>query len=83
VNDEDFAQAPRSETKLMEKTVKAISLDLESLEQSLAGKLIGHKIIYHPETGSTNDDAFELGCSGAPEGTVVIAEKQRFGKGRR
>ena len=34
------------------------------------------------ETGSTNEDAFSLGRSGAPAGTVCIAERQLRGRGR-
>lgn len=36
-----------------------------------------------PETGSTNDDALDLGLAGFPEGTVIFAESQRSGRGRR
>lgn len=35
-----------------------------------------------PETASTNADAFERGRDGAPEGTVVFAERQSAGRGR-
>lgn len=59
-----------------------MNLNPESLKQNLAGKFIGHELHYFEETGSTNDDAFRLGLSGAPEGTVVIAESQNAGKGR-
>jgi len=34
------------------------------------------------ETGSTNDDARGLARAGAPEGTVVLASRQRSGRGR-
>jgi len=34
------------------------------------------------ETGSTNDDARVLATAGAPEGTLVIAARQRSGRGR-
>jgi len=34
------------------------------------------------ETGSTNEDAFALGRSGAPAGIVVLAESQSRGRGR-
>lgn len=44
---------------------------------------IGSTIVAKDETGSTNDDLWELGRKGAEEGTVVIAEMQRAGKGRR
>lgn len=43
---------------------------------------IGRRLICCRETGSTNDDAFKLAEEGAEEGTVVVAEAQRRGKGR-
>jgi len=52
------------------------------LRKSLTGKLIGHKLYYFSQTGSTNDDAYLLGVKGLPEGTVVLADSQTKGKGR-
>ena len=52
------------------------------IENNLTGKLIGHKVYYFPKTGSTNDEAYQLGAAGSPEGTVVIADSQTKGKGR-
>jgi BirA family biotin operon repressor/biotin-[acetyl-CoA-carboxylase] ligase len=43
---------------------------------------IGRKIVCFRETGSTNEEAFKLAEKGAEEGTVVIADGQRRGKGR-
>jgi len=54
----------------------------DELKNNLSGKLIGHKVYYFPEIGSTNDEAFRLGESGAPDGTVVIADSQTKGRGR-
>jgi len=59
-----------------------MNLNPETLKEKLAGQCIGHEIHYFEETGSTNDDAFRSGMAGAPEGTVVLAESQRTGKGR-
>ena len=56
--------------------------NLEVLEKSLAGTLIGRPLYYYPEIGSTNDETFRLGIAGAPEGTAVIADSQTEGKGR-
>lgn len=55
---------------------------LPELERSLAGEIIGHKIYYYEEIGSTNDEAYLLGRQGLPEGSVVIADEQKAGKGR-
>ncbi|PKN10703.1 MAG: biotin--[acetyl-CoA-carboxylase] ligase, partial [Deltaproteobacteria bacterium HGW-Deltaproteobacteria-5] len=59
-----------------------MNLNSESLKKKLAGKMIGHRLHYYEDIGSTNDEAFRLGEEGAPEGTVLIAESQRSGKGR-
>lgn len=59
-----------------------VHIKLNHLRQNLAGRLIGHRIYYLQQTGSTNDDAFRLGSQGEPEGTVVIAGTQTAGKGR-
>jgi BirA family biotin operon repressor/biotin-[acetyl-CoA-carboxylase] ligase len=59
-----------------------MKLNQEKLKRSLAGKFIGHQLHYYEEIGSTNDEAFLLGLSGAPEGTALIAEKQTAGRGR-
>ena len=57
-------------------------LDTAHIEAELAGSVIGHRIEYRLETGSTMDDARELARQGAPEGTVVVAEQQGRGRGR-
>jgi BirA family transcriptional regulator, biotin operon repressor / biotin---[acetyl-CoA-carboxylase] ligase len=48
------------------------------LEPPLAGP-----ILWRPSTGSTNDDLVSMAREGAPEGTVVGADHQRAGRGRR
>jgi BirA family biotin operon repressor/biotin-[acetyl-CoA-carboxylase] ligase len=46
------------------------------------GCVLGRRIIYRTETGSTNIDAYRLAEEGAAEGTVVLADCQTSGKGR-
>jgi BirA family biotin operon repressor/biotin-[acetyl-CoA-carboxylase] ligase len=43
---------------------------------------LGRRIYYLPETDSTNRVAAELAAHGEPEGTVVITDYQRRGRGR-
>jgi BirA family biotin operon repressor/biotin-[acetyl-CoA-carboxylase] ligase len=43
---------------------------------------IGARVRFFKEIDSTNTEAFTLGRMGEPEGTVVVAERQRAGKGR-
>lgn len=45
-------------------------------------EVIGKEVHFFDDLGSTNLKAFELGRTGAPEGTVVIADAQSAGKGR-
>ena len=54
------------------------------IEEGLDTKVFGKgNIIYFKETDSTNIKAKDLAAKGAPEGTVVVAEKQTKGRGRR
>ncbi len=56
----------------------------DEIRKGLCTKVFGKQnIIYLKETDSTNTRAKELAAEGAPEGTLVIAEKQTKGRGRR
>lgn len=57
----------------------------EELESLLIGKTrwAGQNIAFFRETDSTNLRAKQLGDEGAPHGTLVVAEKQNAGRGRR
>ena len=54
-----------------------------SIQPHLATRTFARRIYYYPETGSTNDVALELARAGEPEGTVVVTDFQRHGRGRR
>jgi BirA family biotin operon repressor/biotin-[acetyl-CoA-carboxylase] ligase len=56
-------------------------LDLQRLAALRSG-VIGSRISYEQELGSTMDEARSMAESGAPEGLVVIAERQTKGRGR-
>jgi BirA family transcriptional regulator, biotin operon repressor / biotin---[acetyl-CoA-carboxylase] ligase len=57
-------------------------LDAGALRQDLKTKIVGRDIYYYPEVESTNNTARKLAWS-CDDGTVVVAETQRAGKGRR
>jgi BirA family biotin operon repressor/biotin-[acetyl-CoA-carboxylase] ligase len=57
-------------------------LNSEEIALQLHSEAIGRRLVCLHETASTNTDAFRLAEEGAPEGTVVIADTQRQGKGR-
>ncbi|HEX9078613.1 MAG TPA: biotin--[acetyl-CoA-carboxylase] ligase [Desulfuromonadaceae bacterium] len=59
------------------------TLDGEEIAARLGTALVGRRLVCLKETGSTNSDAFRLAEKGAPEGTVVVADAQSGGKGRR
>jgi len=56
---------------------------VQKLKAGLRTTVIGHRILYYPSVGSTNDVAQRLAAAGAPEGIVVLAEEQTAGRGRR
>ena len=47
------------------------------------GHWAGCRLMYFPETGSTNIDAKKAAEEGAPEGTLVVTDCQNTGRGRR
>ncbi|OPX60270.1 MAG: putative biotin ligase [Methanobacterium sp. PtaB.Bin024] len=53
------------------------------LERDLPTRYIGKEIHYYSEVDSTNEVAKRLAHDGAPEGTIIVAESQRSGRGRR
>lgn len=52
------------------------------IERHLATEVIGKTVIYKDVLDSTNTFAFKLALGGEPEGTCIIAETQKIGKGR-
>jgi BirA family biotin operon repressor/biotin-[acetyl-CoA-carboxylase] ligase len=58
------------------------SFSNDSIARALAGIELVRRIEYLPTVGSTNDVAKQLGVSGAPEATLVVADEQTAGRGR-
>ncbi|MCK5645164.1 MAG: biotin--[acetyl-CoA-carboxylase] ligase [Anaerolineales bacterium] len=57
-------------------------LDDRGLRDRLPIGWIGVDFYYHESIGSTNAEAIQLAESGAPHGTLVLADAQTAGKGR-
>jgi len=57
-------------------------LTADEIRSRLGESLVGRRIICFETTDSTNLQALRLADEGAEEGTVLIAEAQRAGKGR-
>ncbi|PNU20323.1 biotin--[acetyl-CoA-carboxylase] ligase [Geothermobacter hydrogeniphilus] len=57
-------------------------LSAEDLSARLQTRIVGRELVCFEETDSTNLQALRLGEQGASEGTVLVAESQRGGKGR-
>jgi BirA family transcriptional regulator, biotin operon repressor / biotin---[acetyl-CoA-carboxylase] ligase len=55
----------------------------EGVAEALGTHLIGRYIRWHETLGSTNDLAMSLAEIQVPEGTVIVAEEQTAGRGRR
>lgn len=60
-----------------------MSLKATELLYGLGTRCFGQRVFIHQELDSTNDEARSLAEQGAPEGTLVMAELQRAGRGRR
>jgi BirA family biotin operon repressor/biotin-[acetyl-CoA-carboxylase] ligase len=54
----------------------------DRIARALSGIELVRRVEYRPTVGSTNDVAKQLGASGAPEATLVIADEQISGRGR-
>jgi len=52
------------------------------IQDRLNTRLIGKTLVWNYEVDSTNDVALGLASTGAPDGTVVLSESQRRGRGR-
>lgn len=59
------------------------TIDPHEVRAQLDGARVGRRLEYFKTTVSTNADAFRLSEGGAVEGTVVLADSQSGGKGRR
>lgn len=53
-----------------------------TIEDAMAGRAIGHKVVYFDDVDSTNNVAKRLAAQGAAAGTVVLADGQGSGRGR-
>ncbi len=62
--------------------VSSAPLNLDSIRSTLATTSLGHTLYLHQDLLSTNTEAVSLARTGAPHGTVVIAESQSGGYGR-
>lgn len=58
-------------------------LTLDDIRSALATKSFGQQLHVHQELASTNSEALRLAQAGAPHGTVIVAEHQSAGRGRR
>ena len=58
------------------------SLHVHTILDKLGSSLFAQNIIFQQSLDSTNTVAKELAAQGAPEGTLVLAEEQRAGRGR-
>ena len=58
-------------------------LSVPVIQAGLGTLIVGKKIRLHPELESTNSEASRLAHEGVDEGTVVLADSQTHGKGRR
>ncbi len=65
------------------RTMASNSLDSSWCDTEVATEVVGCSIRYYPRIDSTNEQALRLADAGAVEGTVVVADTQTAGRGRR
>lgn len=53
------------------------------ISRYIESTIMGKNLFFHKETGSTNLDVKKLAEEGAQEGTLVVADRQNAGRGRR
>lgn len=58
-------------------------MDPAALKAALGNSLFSKRILHHERIDSTNRLLKELALKGSPEGTLVLAEEQTAGRGRR
>ena len=58
-------------------------LEADDIRSTLATTALGQRLYLYQELPSTNSEALALAQAGSPHGTVVAAESQSAGKGRR
>jgi BirA family biotin operon repressor/biotin-[acetyl-CoA-carboxylase] ligase len=61
----------------------AFDVDRFRVQAERRKSALGRPLSYRPVTGSTNDDALLAARSGAPHGSVFLADEQTAGRGRR
>ena len=57
-------------------------MDIKKIQSKLRTSLFGTNIYYEESLDSTNDYAMRLANDGAPEGTIVVTDFQKSGRGR-
>lgn len=57
-------------------------LEIDYIKENLKTAAFGQKLYYFEKLGSTSDQLKELAAGNVPDGTVVIAEEQKAGRGR-
>lgn len=59
------------------------TVTVQDIQRCLHTAVFGNTLVVEPLLPSTNDTARQLALNGAPEGTVVVADAQTAGRGRR
>jgi len=55
----------------------------ERYQKYLCTTILGREFNYHPQTNSTNEDAWQYAQEGSSHGSLFLTDKQTAGKGRR
>lgn len=58
------------------------SISADAIGNGLKTRILGRRVVYHEQVGSTNDVAKQLADGDNSEGTLVLADEQTAGRGR-
>lgn len=76
----EIESVPRKGYRILHRPDKVTA---EEVESRLRTQWVGHPVCFRETVDSTNNEARRLAESGAQAGTLVVAEEQTRGKGRR
>lgn len=72
-----------AKSEKQEVTEKTELLDVKKIKEYMKSQWLAKEVVFLEETGSTNVEAAKLAALGKEHGTIVVADSQTSGKGRR
>ncbi len=81
-DDSPLSSAPVAQSLTEVHHLATHGLDIEVINSTLAGRVVGSQVLWYDSISSTMDEARRLADEGRAEGLVVVAGEQTAGRGR-